>query len=112
MDKWLPELKSAVLGAQKCLEDCKYVRGLVSDLLKLYYVNSLPIYVHTLYVPVCMYVFAELSTVKFFFPSMGFVNFILRLLFIVISLDHIFHTKCALKTWTLKHKFHYPESGF
>lgn len=31
MDKWLPELKTAVLNAQKSLEECKYVWGLVSD---------------------------------------------------------------------------------
>lgn len=31
MEKWLPELKTAVLNAEKCLEDCKYVRGLVSS---------------------------------------------------------------------------------
>lgn len=30
-EKWLPELKTASLSAQKCLEDCKYVRGLVSN---------------------------------------------------------------------------------
>ncbi|KAK6266727.1 hypothetical protein QUC31_017564 [Theobroma cacao] len=30
-EKWLPELKSAVLNAQKCLEDCKYVRGLLDE---------------------------------------------------------------------------------
>lgn len=30
-EKWLPELKTSVLNAQKCLEDCKYVRGLVSN---------------------------------------------------------------------------------
>lgn len=30
-EKWLPELKTAVLNAQKCLEDCKRVRGLVSS---------------------------------------------------------------------------------
>lgn len=30
MEKWLPDLKTAVLNAQKSLEDCKYVRGLVS----------------------------------------------------------------------------------
>ncbi|KAB1211421.1 hypothetical protein CJ030_MR6G021389 [Morella rubra] len=29
MEKWLPELKAAVLNAQKSLEDCKYVRGLL-----------------------------------------------------------------------------------
>ncbi|KAF5175888.1 Augmin subunit, partial [Thalictrum thalictroides] len=29
--KWLPELKRAVLDAQKCLEDCKRVRGLVDE---------------------------------------------------------------------------------
>lgn len=29
-EKWLPELTNAVVNAQKCLEDCKYVRGLVS----------------------------------------------------------------------------------
>ncbi|EEF36444.1 AUGMIN subunit 5 [Ricinus communis] len=28
-DKWLPELKTAVLNAQKCLEECQYVRGLL-----------------------------------------------------------------------------------
>ena len=31
MEKWLPELKTAVLNAQKSMEDCKYVRGLVSN---------------------------------------------------------------------------------
>ncbi|XP_059641277.1 AUGMIN subunit 5 [Cornus florida] len=31
IEKWLPELKSAVLNAQKCLEDCKYVRGLLDE---------------------------------------------------------------------------------
>ncbi|PON42931.1 HAUS augmin-like complex subunit [Parasponia andersonii] len=31
LDKWLPELKSAVLSAQKCLEDCKYVSGLLDE---------------------------------------------------------------------------------
>lgn len=30
-EKWLPELTNAVVNAQKCLEDCKYVRGLVSN---------------------------------------------------------------------------------
>ncbi|CAK9175796.1 unnamed protein product [Ilex paraguariensis] len=30
-EKWLPELKSAVMNAQKCLEDCKYVRGLLDE---------------------------------------------------------------------------------
>uniref|UniRef100_A0A6N2N5T9 AUGMIN subunit 5 n=1 Tax=Salix viminalis TaxID=40686 RepID=A0A6N2N5T9_SALVM len=30
-EKWLPELKTAVLNAQKCLEDCKYVRGLLHE---------------------------------------------------------------------------------
>ncbi|KAL5723271.1 AUGMIN subunit 5 [Ranunculus cassubicifolius] len=29
--KWLPELKTAVLDAQKCLEECKRVRGLVDE---------------------------------------------------------------------------------
>lgn len=31
MEKWLPELKAAVHEAQKCLEDCKRVRGLVDE---------------------------------------------------------------------------------
>ncbi|KAK3212270.1 hypothetical protein Dsin_016976 [Dipteronia sinensis] len=31
MDKWLPELKTAVLNAQKCSEDCKYVWGLLDE---------------------------------------------------------------------------------
>ncbi|KAK9272663.1 hypothetical protein L1049_003039 [Liquidambar formosana] len=31
VEKWLPELKTAVLNAQKCLEDCKYVRGLLDE---------------------------------------------------------------------------------
>lgn len=31
LEKWLPELKSGVLSAQKCLEDCKYVRGLLDE---------------------------------------------------------------------------------
>ncbi|XP_039029769.1 AUGMIN subunit 5-like isoform X2 [Hibiscus syriacus] len=30
-EKWLPELRSAVLNAQKFLEDCKYVRGLLDE---------------------------------------------------------------------------------
>ncbi|XP_050227930.1 AUGMIN subunit 5 [Mercurialis annua] len=30
-DKWLPELKTAVLNAEKCFEDCKYVRGLLDE---------------------------------------------------------------------------------
>lgn len=30
-DKWLPELKTAVLNAQKCLEDCNYVWGLLDE---------------------------------------------------------------------------------
>ncbi|PIN06364.1 hypothetical protein CDL12_21086 [Handroanthus impetiginosus] len=30
-EKWLPELRNAVLNAQKCLEDCKYVRGLLDE---------------------------------------------------------------------------------
>ncbi|WCJ25526.1 AUGMIN subunit 5 [Euphorbia peplus] len=30
-EKWLPELKKAVLNAQKCLEDCNYVRGLLEE---------------------------------------------------------------------------------
>ncbi|TQE00222.1 hypothetical protein C1H46_014140 [Malus baccata] len=31
MEKWLPELKAAILSAQKCLEDCNYVRGLLDE---------------------------------------------------------------------------------
>ncbi|XP_041002534.1 AUGMIN subunit 5 isoform X1 [Juglans microcarpa x Juglans regia] len=31
MEKWLPELKTAVLNAQKSFEDCKYVRGLLDE---------------------------------------------------------------------------------
>ncbi|XVF71310.1 hypothetical protein PTKIN_Ptkin12aG0026900 [Pterospermum kingtungense] len=31
IEKWLPELKTTVLNAQKCLEDCKYVRGLLEE---------------------------------------------------------------------------------
>jgi len=31
MEKWLPELKTAISNAQKSSEDCKYVRGLVSN---------------------------------------------------------------------------------
>ncbi|ERN11754.1 AUGMIN subunit 5 isoform X1 [Amborella trichopoda] len=31
MEKWLPELRKSVLDAQKCLEDCKRVRGLVDE---------------------------------------------------------------------------------
>lgn len=38
-EKWLPELKTAILNAQKCLEDCNYVRGLVSDYRKLNYLS-------------------------------------------------------------------------
>ncbi|KDP24304.1 hypothetical protein JCGZ_25600 [Jatropha curcas] len=30
-EKWLPELKTAVMNAQKCLEDCKYVQGLLDE---------------------------------------------------------------------------------
>lgn len=30
-EKWLPDLKTAVLNAQKSLEDCKYVRGLLDE---------------------------------------------------------------------------------
>ncbi|XP_004304198.1 PREDICTED: uncharacterized protein LOC101310241 [Fragaria vesca subsp. vesca] len=30
-EKWLPELKTAILNAQKCLEDCNYVRGLLDE---------------------------------------------------------------------------------
>ncbi|KAG8366977.1 hypothetical protein BUALT_Bualt16G0024500 [Buddleja alternifolia] len=30
-EKWLPELSNAVLNAQKCLEDCTYVRGLLDE---------------------------------------------------------------------------------
>ncbi|KAK4477540.1 hypothetical protein RD792_016769 [Penstemon davidsonii] len=30
-EKWLPELSNAVLNAKKCLEDCKYVRGLLDE---------------------------------------------------------------------------------
>lgn len=30
-EKWLPELRTAVLNAQKCLEDCRRVRGLVDE---------------------------------------------------------------------------------
>ncbi|KAI5665765.1 hypothetical protein M9H77_15618 [Catharanthus roseus] len=31
IEKWLPELKNAILSAQKCLEDCTYVRGLLDE---------------------------------------------------------------------------------
>ncbi|KAL0396620.1 UNVERIFIED_CONTAM: AUGMIN subunit [Sesamum calycinum] len=30
-EKWLPELSNAVLNAQKCLDDCKYVGGLLDE---------------------------------------------------------------------------------
>ncbi|CAK7335309.1 unnamed protein product [Dovyalis caffra] len=30
-EKWLPELKAAVSNAQKCMEDCNYVRGLLDE---------------------------------------------------------------------------------
>ncbi|KAL8038512.1 hypothetical protein ABFX02_11G112200 [Erythranthe guttata] len=30
-EKWIPELSNAILNAQKCLEDCKYVRGLLDE---------------------------------------------------------------------------------
>ncbi|CAA3014664.1 AUGMIN subunit 5 [Olea europaea subsp. europaea] len=30
-EKWIPELKNTVLNAQKFLEDCKYVRGLLDE---------------------------------------------------------------------------------
>jgi hypothetical protein len=36
-EKWLPELKTGVLNAQQSLEDCKYVRGLVSYYCYYYY---------------------------------------------------------------------------
>lgn len=45
-EQWLPELNVAVQNAQKCLEDCKYVGGLVSTpelyflVLKSYYNNK------------------------------------------------------------------------
>lgn len=48
VEKWLPELKSAVLSAQKCLEDCNYVRGLVSNHCKLNNLIIFPIYLHSL----------------------------------------------------------------
>ncbi|KAM1324065.1 hypothetical protein EV1_044904 [Malus domestica] len=31
MEKWLPELKAAILSAQMCLEGCNYVRGLLDE---------------------------------------------------------------------------------
>ncbi|KAM2267288.1 hypothetical protein ACFX1S_045558 [Malus domestica] len=31
MEKRLPKLKAAILSAQKCLEDCNYVRGLLDE---------------------------------------------------------------------------------
>ncbi|XP_068643649.1 AUGMIN subunit 5-like [Aristolochia californica] len=31
MERWVPELKNAFVDAQKCLEDCKRVRGLVDE---------------------------------------------------------------------------------
>ncbi|XP_051141120.1 AUGMIN subunit 5 [Andrographis paniculata] len=30
-EKWLPQLSTAILNAQKCLEECKYVRGLLDE---------------------------------------------------------------------------------
>ncbi|GAA0168896.1 hypothetical protein LIER_23499 [Lithospermum erythrorhizon] len=30
-EKWIPELKNAVINAHKCLEDCIYVRGLLEE---------------------------------------------------------------------------------
>lgn len=30
-EKWIPELKNAVLNAQKCVDDCKYVRDLLDE---------------------------------------------------------------------------------
>ncbi|KAL7094617.1 hypothetical protein ACP275_11G115000 [Erythranthe tilingii] len=30
-EKWITELSNAILNAQKCLEDCKYVRGLLDE---------------------------------------------------------------------------------
>jgi hypothetical protein len=30
LEQWLPELKVAVQDAQKCLDDCKTVRGMVN----------------------------------------------------------------------------------
>lgn len=40
LEVWLPELKGAVQEAQRCLEDCKRVRGLVS-LFKLPHIRIL-----------------------------------------------------------------------
>lgn len=31
MEKWLPELKSAILNARKCEDDCKYIKGLLDE---------------------------------------------------------------------------------
>ncbi|KAI8541767.1 hypothetical protein RHMOL_Rhmol08G0087900 [Rhododendron molle] len=31
VEKWLPELKSGIMNAHKCLEDCKYVSGLLDE---------------------------------------------------------------------------------
>ncbi|KAJ4833097.1 AUGMIN subunit 5 [Turnera subulata] len=31
MEIWLPDLKTSVLNAQKCLEDCRYVKGLLDE---------------------------------------------------------------------------------
>ncbi|XP_047319748.1 AUGMIN subunit 5-like [Impatiens glandulifera] len=30
-EKWVPELRNASINAKKCLEDCKYIRGLVDE---------------------------------------------------------------------------------
>lgn len=48
-EEWLNELKTGVINAQKCEEDCKYIGGLVSNqyftaslvytILRLYYMS-------------------------------------------------------------------------
>ncbi|KAK9114360.1 hypothetical protein Syun_021157 [Stephania yunnanensis] len=42
MEKWVPELKKAVLNAQKCLEDCKRVRGLACSMRDKNYMVHMP----------------------------------------------------------------------
>jgi hypothetical protein len=48
VEKWLPELKTAVLNAQKSSEDCKYVGGLVSKLPSLEVKSSVVNTVYTI----------------------------------------------------------------
>lgn len=48
LEMWLPELKSAVQEAQRCLDDCKRVRGLVSILVSSFgFMGEYILYMHT-----------------------------------------------------------------